>query len=163
MKPEMKPFHRVAYMAAALTCGIALVNAPARANLDTVIAPKVTVTTGTMDDCSARAKSALTTVMNSAFEAGAGSGQWIGVVRVGGAASAAAVVECHPLDAGYTASFTCSVQVPPNPETADALCTKVTAAFTAAGPAPAPAAPAAAPAASPSPAPDTTSPAGGAR
>ncbi len=125
----MKYRFRVACAAAALACGLALTNAPARANLDTVIAQRVVVPTGTPAECSARAKDALTTVMNSAFEAGKGSGQWIGVTRVGGSASAAAVLECHPLDSGYVASFTCSVQVPPNPDTASTLCGKLTAAF----------------------------------
>ncbi|MDE2481820.1 MAG: hypothetical protein KGN02_06485 [bacterium] len=128
----MKYRYRAACAAAALACGLALTNAPARANLDTVIGTRTVVPDKPMSDCSARAKSALTTVMNSAFEAGQGSGQWIGVVRVGGSASAAAVIECHPLDAGYTASFTCSVQVPPNPDTASGLCTKLSTAFNAA-------------------------------
>ena len=128
----MKTRYRLAFSAAALACGLALTNAPARANLDTVIGARAVVPNKPISDCSARAKSALTSVMNSAFEAGDGSGQWIGVTRIGGSASASAVIECHTLDTGYVASFTCSVQIPPNPDTASGLCTKLSTAFNAA-------------------------------
>jgi len=120
---------RIACFAAAFALGAIFVTAPAGATLDTVIGQRSVVPGKPFSDCSARAKSALTAVMQNVVEAGPGSGNWVGSSSIDSAISAAAVVECHQLDDGYAVSFTCSVQVPPNPDSASALCNKLIAAF----------------------------------
>ena len=120
---------RGALVIGAFALNIALASSPATAALDMVIAPQSTVQNKPFSDCSSRAKSALTSVMQNATEAGTGSGEWVGVTRMDGSVSATAVIECHPVDNGYRAGFTCAVQVPPNPDVANALCTKLTTAF----------------------------------
>jgi hypothetical protein len=116
----------------AFAFNIALAPLPASAALDMVIGQPAVVTGKTLDDCTTRAKNALTSVMQSAVEAGTGSGDWVGVTRLEGSVSATGVIECHPNDTGYIAGFTCAVQVPPNPDSASALCGKLSAAFNAA-------------------------------
>lgn len=124
--------YRGALVLGAFALNIALASSPASAALDMVIGPQASVTAKPFTDCSARAKNALTAVMQSATEAGSGSGHWVGVQRLDGSVAATGVIECHPVDAGYRASFTCAVQVPPNPDTASALCAKLSSAFNAA-------------------------------
>jgi hypothetical protein len=120
---------RVTCIAAAFLLCALLVSAPARATLDTAVGQRSVVPDKPLSDCSTKANHALTTVMQSATEAGQGSGHWFGFDNVGGAPSEIAIVECHPQGTGYAVSFTCSVQVPPSTDTAAALCTKLIAAF----------------------------------
>ena len=121
---------RGALVISAFALNIGLAASPASAALDMVIAPSVTATKP-LSDCTTRAESALKSAMQTVTEAGTGSGHWVGVTRMDGSVSATAVVECHPVDAGYRASFTCAVQVPPNADTASALCSKIATAFNA--------------------------------
>jgi hypothetical protein len=123
---------RGALVIGAFAANLALASAPASAALDVVVAPQASVQNKPFSDCTTRAKNALTSVMQNAVEAGTGSGHWVGVQKIDGSIAASAVIECHPVDTGYHASFTCAVQVPPNPDTANALCTKLTTAFNAA-------------------------------
>jgi hypothetical protein len=123
---------RVARFAAALTLCLVLAGAAADATLDTVIAQRITVPGKPTTDCVARARAALTSVLQDANETDPGSGEWVGVARSSGAIEASVVIECHDVDAGgYTASFTCSVETPTYTDTASALCGKITAAFNA--------------------------------
>ncbi len=121
--------YRIACSAVTFALSALLVSAPAGATLDTVIGQRSVVPGKPFSECSARAKSALTAVMQNATEAGDGSGHWFGSSSIGSSIAAVAVVECHQLDNGYAVSFTCSTQVPPNPDSASALCGKLTAAF----------------------------------
>ncbi|HET9030266.1 MAG TPA: hypothetical protein VFN49_08815 [Candidatus Aquilonibacter sp.] len=123
--------YRGALVLGAFALNIALASSPAKAALDMVIAPQSVVAGKSFTDCSARAKNALTAVMQSATEAGTGSGNWVGVQRIDGSVAATGIIECHPDAGGYRAGFTCATQVPPG-EAADALCGKLTAAFNAA-------------------------------
>jgi hypothetical protein len=124
--------YRIACLTAALTlCSVVFSSSVAQAGLLTVIGPRTIVPNKPLSDCSARAKSALDTVLQNSFEAGAGSGEWIGAERLTPSSdpSASAVIECHPVDTGYAASFTCAAEVPPSPVTASDLCNKLIAAF----------------------------------
>jgi hypothetical protein len=121
--------HRIACFAVSFALSVLFVSTPAGATLQTVIAQRSVVPDKPFSDCSARAKNALTSVMQDATEAGDGSGHWFGSTSVDASISAIAIVECHQLDSGYAVSFTCSAQVPPNADTAAALCTKLVAAF----------------------------------
>lgn len=124
--------YRVARFAAALTLCVVLAGTAADATLDTVIAQRIAVPDKPTTDCVARARAALTSVLQDANETDPGSGQWVGVARASGAIAALAVIECHSVDAGgYTASFTCSVETPTYTDTASGLCGKLTAAFNA--------------------------------
>jgi hypothetical protein len=124
--------YRVARFAAALALCVAFAGAAADATLDTVIAQRIVVPDKSTTDCVARARAALTAVLQDANETDPGSGQWVGVSRSSGAIAALAVIECHSVDAGgYTASFTCSVETPTYADTASGLCGKLTEAFNA--------------------------------
>jgi len=122
---------QAAGFAVALAVNVILTSASAPAAIDVAVATRITVTNQPMGDCSMRAKNALTTVMQNATEAGAGSGHWFGVGRINSQTpvSASAVVECHADAGGYSASITCAAEVPPNPDTAATLCQKLTTAF----------------------------------
>lgn len=122
---------RAVLFSVALTVNVALVGAIAPAAVDMTAGTRAVVPNKPVSDCSARAKSALNSVLQSAGEAGAGTGQWLayGPADSSGQASAAAAIHCFPLDKGYVATFTCAVEVPPNSDTASALCSKLTAAF----------------------------------
>jgi hypothetical protein len=124
--------YRAALFGLALTLGFAFSGAKAPAALEMVLGDRQVVPNAPVSDCSTKAKAALNSVLVNAFEAGDGTGQWLayGPLDSSGHASATAAIHCYPLaPSGYVATFTCSVQVPPNPDTATALCTKLVAAF----------------------------------
>jgi hypothetical protein len=127
----MTPVYRLALCALACAFSVAAATLPARAALDTAIGPRITVASAPMSDCNTRAQGALQSVLQSAFEAGAGSGEWVAAERITPTsdASGSAIIECHAVGSGYAASFTCAAQVPPNPYTADELCSKLSTAF----------------------------------
>ena len=122
---------RFATAVSALVASTALLAGPARAEILIVIGDSMTVTSAPIADCNAKAKTALNSVLQSAGDNG--SGVWLayGPADSSGHASASAAIHCFPLDNGYNVSFTCAVEVPPNPDTADALCKKLIAAFPA--------------------------------
>ncbi len=124
--------YRGALLIGAFALNVGFASLPASAALDLVVAQQSVVPNKPFADCSSRAKNALNSVMQNATEAGTGSGHWVGVQNIEGSISASAVIECHPDAGGYHAGFTCAVQVPPNSESASALCTKLTTAFNAA-------------------------------
>jgi hypothetical protein len=117
--------------AAAVALNMVATSMPARAALEVVVGARSVVQNKPMSDCNDRAKSALDAVLRNSFEAGTGSGQWIGAERLSASSepSAEAVIECHALGDGYAASFTCAAEVPPSPNTATTLCDKLTSAF----------------------------------
>lgn len=79
---------------------------------------------GTIDECSAKAKDALSAYLQAVTESTESNGDWIGTAQnpLAGGASAAATVRCYALSKGYVVTFTCAVQLPENPFGADALC-----------------------------------------
>lgn len=79
---------------------------------------------GTLQDCSAKAKAALEAYLPGARESSPGSGEWVALaqnIRTG-AASSGAAVRCYGLPKGYVVTFTCSVLAPANPYGAGPLC-----------------------------------------
>ncbi len=124
--------YRGALIIGAFALNVGLASLPASAALDLVVAPQASVTNKPFSDCETRAKNALTSVMQDANETASGSGEWVGVQKLEGSIAATAVIECHPDAGGYHTGFTCAVQVPPNADSANALCTKITTAFNAA-------------------------------
>jgi hypothetical protein len=82
---------------------------------------------GSLDECGAKAKTALNAFLPGANEASPGSGEWLALGQNGlaRAPTSAATVRCYPLPKGYVVTFTCAVQLPENPYGADALCLDV--------------------------------------
>ncbi|MEO9169673.1 MAG: hypothetical protein ABI282_11710 [Candidatus Baltobacteraceae bacterium] len=123
--------YRIASFAVALTLNIFLTSAAAPAEVDMAVGARIVVQNAPVSDCSAKAKTALNASLQNAFEAGDGTGQWMayGQPDSSNHSSAAAAIHCFPVDKGYVATFTCAVEVPPNPEMAPSLCSKLTTAF----------------------------------
>lgn len=123
--------YRFAICAAALASSIALTCASASADLTMVVGAHSVVANKPLTDCTTSAKSALNSVLQNAFEAGDGSGQWLGYGKPdsSGKSTAAAAIHCFKVDTGYSVTITCAAEVPPNPDTANSLCDKLAAAF----------------------------------
>ncbi|MGC1381878.1 MAG: hypothetical protein WA814_12750 [Candidatus Baltobacteraceae bacterium] len=88
---------------------------------------------GSASDCSAKATSALKAFLQDAAESSPGSGEWVAFGPAGatvGVHASAATVRCYPLSKGYVVTFTCAVQVPGSPYSADDLCLAVERHFT---------------------------------
>jgi hypothetical protein len=83
--------------------------------------------TGSLEDCSAKARAALNAFLPNPTESSPGSGEWFAAAQnpMAGAATSAATVRCYSLGKGYVVTFTCAVQLPENPYGADALCLNV--------------------------------------
>ena len=120
-----------AAFAAAIIIDLSLVTTTAFAAVDLSIGNRAVVQNAPLSQCSMKAKNALNSVLQNAVEAGANTGQWLayGVPDSNGLSTTAAAIHCFPVDKGYVATFTCSVELPTNPEPASALCTKLTTAF----------------------------------
>jgi hypothetical protein len=107
--------------------------APAPAALDMFVGARNVVKNEPVSSCNAKAKDALNAVLTNAAEIGTGdTGEWkaVGTPDASGNSFAAAAIHCYPLDGvGYFVTFTCAAQTPPNPDTASAICEKLTAAF----------------------------------
>ena len=134
---------RPTLLIAAFAFALGSSSAPAPAALDMYIGARTVVPNEPIDDCNTKAKSALNAVLQNAFEAGEGTDQWLayGPPDYAGHPNASAAIHCFPVDTGYVVTFTCAVDVPPNPDSASALCAKLTAAFGAKSAALVPAAP----------------------
>ncbi len=88
---------------------------------------------GSAGDCSAKAKAALNAFLEGATESTPGNGEWVATGPPGaaiGAHSSAATVRCFGLSKGYVVTFTCAVQIPGSPYSADALCLDIEHHFT---------------------------------
>jgi hypothetical protein len=117
-----------------LALGIGVTAAPVPAALDMVVGARNVVKNEPVSSCNAKAKAALTAVLQSALEVGTGdTGEWkgIGPADSSGNSFAAAAIHCYPLDevSGYLVTITCAAQTPPNPDTASAICDKLSAAL----------------------------------
>lgn len=112
----------VALFAGLMWCGS---NAPAA--VDFSVGIRHISDTGSLADCSAKAKESLEAFLQDATEATPGSGDWIAHSQngVNGTPTATAVVRCYALSSGYVVTFTCAVELPDNPYTANALCLDV--------------------------------------
>jgi len=118
--------------AAGLALGLTLSTAAAPAALDVNVGAQKVVNGVPVAKCNASAKSALTSVLGNALEIGTGdTGEWKGTASPdsSGNSFGAGAIHCYPLDDGYVVTFTCAAQVPPNADTASAICDKLTAAF----------------------------------
>ena len=98
--------------------------APAAVDLSTGI--RYTIDSGTIDECGTKAQAALNKYLQNTVEAAAGTHEYIATGPIGAtsaqATTANGTIHCYPLGAGYQVTFTCVVETPNNPYTADALC-----------------------------------------
>jgi hypothetical protein len=115
------------------TLAVALTAAAAPAALDMSVGAQRVVKGAAVSDCNAKAKQALSAVLQDPAEIGSGdTGEWkaTGAPDSSGNSFAAAAIHCYPLENNsYLVTFTCAAQTPPNADTASALCDKVTSAF----------------------------------
>jgi len=99
---------RTRLFALALALATASLAASARGAIDMSAGVRYLVTSGSLADCSAKAKSSLNTFLENATETTAGSGSWMATGPTGGGSTAAAVVRCVAVDKGYVVTFTCA-------------------------------------------------------
>jgi hypothetical protein len=118
---------RAAIVSAALLAGLAWHAPTARAAVDFSVGIRRLSDTGSLSDCSAKAKESLEAFLTDATESSPGSGDWSAhsTNGVAGTPTAVAVVRCYGLAKGYVVTFTCAVQLPDNPYSANALCLDV--------------------------------------
>jgi hypothetical protein len=123
----MKRVRRGILAAAAFCAGLLASSAAAPAAVDMSVGIRYRADTGTLQDCSAKARSSLDAFLQNATESPAGSGEWLAYSANGpeGTPTGAATVRCYALTQGYVATFTCAVQAPLSPYSADALCRDV--------------------------------------
>lgn len=111
----------IALLALAVATAACYAPAPAAVQMSTGI--RYVMPSGTADDCSTKAKTALSAYLENPSESPPGSGDWIAIGPVGAMSiTASGVVRCYPLPKGYVVTFTCIVQMPENPFSADDLC-----------------------------------------
>jgi hypothetical protein len=127
----IRTFHRFALLAVACSLGFSFSVAPANAALAMSTGLRILVETAPPDECSTKAKAALQAQLANTFEAGANTGQWLGYgpPDAAGHATAAAAIHRYPVEKGYVVTFTCAVELPPNPYGADDLCNRLGAMF----------------------------------
>lgn len=111
-------------LALALLVLLCSASAPAAVTMSTGI--RYVNPTGSVQECSTKAKTALDAFLQGASEQPAGSGDWLAFGPIGGHGppSAAAAVRCSAADKGYVVTFTCAVDIG-NPYNADDLCTDI--------------------------------------
>jgi hypothetical protein len=122
---------RLAVCAVALILALGYSAAAASAALEMSTGLRHIEQTGAIEDCGAKAKTALNTNLQNAFETAPGSGMWLAysTADANGHASAAAAIHCFPVGKGYVVTFTCSVELPPSLYSASDLCLRVNATF----------------------------------
>jgi hypothetical protein len=118
---------RAAIVSAALLTGLIWSTSQAPAAVDFSVGIRRVSDTGSLSDCSAKAKEALDAFLQNTTESSPGSGDWSAQSANGmaGTPTATAVVRCYGLPKGYVVTFTCAAQLPDNPYTANALCLDV--------------------------------------
>jgi hypothetical protein len=118
---------RAAIVGGVLLIGFIWCTPPTPAAVDFSVGIRRVSDTGSLSDCSAKAKTSLEAFLQDVTESSPGSGDWIGHSSNGmaGTPTASAVVRCFGLSKGYVVTFTCAAQLPDNPYTANALCLDV--------------------------------------
>jgi hypothetical protein len=85
---------------------------------------RLVIPNGAVETCSSKAKAALTAELATIGETSPGTAIWFGYgpTDSGGHATSAAAIHCFPVDKGYEVTFTCTVEQPGSPFSADDLC-----------------------------------------
>ncbi len=119
---------RIAVFAVALALAMGSSAFAATGALDVSAGLRHLEPSGSIDDCNAKAKTALNANLENAASGG-GASLAYGPRDSSGRASAGAVINCYPVGNGYVANFSCSVVVPPSLFSADDLCKRIYATF----------------------------------
>jgi len=107
--------------AAAFFGALLMTSAIAPASVDLATGIRHVVTTGTLDDCNAKARTALGTYLQNVVSPT--PNEWIAMGPIGANdTTSSGTIHCYAHEGGYVVSFTCSVEAPNNPYTATALC-----------------------------------------
>jgi hypothetical protein len=108
----------------AFAVGVTGCIAIANAGVDMSVGIRYVINSGTVDQCGAKAKTALNAYLQNATEKSPGSGEWqaYGPPNKSGQTTASAIVRCDTVGQGYVVTFTCAVEMPGNPFGADDLC-----------------------------------------
>jgi hypothetical protein len=116
--------HRGLALAVAFAIAVFGNGAVANAGVDMSVGIRYVIDSGTLDQCSAKAKTALDAYLQNATEKTPGSGEWqaYGPPNKSGQTTAAAIVRCNTVGRGYVVTFTCAVESPGNSFGADDLC-----------------------------------------
>lgn len=110
----------------ALLGALAVTATMAAAKLELTSGIRYVVADQPVSQCNTKAQTALNAYLSNVTETPEGSGNWTGSGPKGTTQNTArAVVRCYPVDKGYVATFTCAIQTPPNPYTAEILCLDV--------------------------------------
>jgi hypothetical protein len=118
-----QPTIRRTAAAAALVAAVLACSLVARAGVQMSTGIRYVIPNASPAECGTKAQAALAPYLENAAESPAGSGDWIASGPTGSVhTTASATVNCSPVGKGYVVTFTCAVQVPENPYTADALC-----------------------------------------
>lgn len=117
-----------AILFAALAVAIAV---PARAGVDLNTGIRYVYEGMTLDQCGAKAKTALEAYLGSATEKSPGSGEWQAYAKPNGSGqnTAGAMVICTVAGKSVVATFTCAVQSPGNAFDAGSLCINIAHSF----------------------------------
>lgn len=115
---------RTRLFALALAGAMASLVASAYGAVDMTTGIRYVVPSGTLADCSAKAKASLDAFLDDATESTTGSGSWTATGPAGGGSTAAATVHCIALEKGYVVTFTCAAGSG-NPYGVVDLCTDV--------------------------------------
>ena len=110
-------------LGAGLAIGVLGSAAIANAGVDMSVGIRY-VASGTLDQCSAKAKAALNAYLQNATEKTPGSGAWQAYAppNKSGQTTAGAIVRCSTVGQTYVVTFTCAVESPGNAFGADDLC-----------------------------------------
>lgn len=113
--------------AAALAIAILFTSALAPAAVDLSTGLRYVIPTGTLDECNAKAKTALDAYLQNATQTS--PNDWVATGPLGQVGqpdtTASATVHCYAYQNGYVVTFSCFVETPNNPYDASALCTDV--------------------------------------
>jgi hypothetical protein len=118
---------RAALFATAFLAGVVICRTGAPAAVDLSVGIRYVSDTGSLSDCSSKARTSLDAFLQGATESTPGNGDWIAHSQNGpaGTPTSIATVRCYALAKGYVVTFTCAVELPDNPYTADTLCKDV--------------------------------------
>lgn len=126
----MSPFQLGRFSAALVTAAV-LCTSVAFAAVQMSNGLRYVVATGSVSDCSAKAKTALNTYLQSATESADGTGEWVAMGPLGasGPTTSGAAVHCSAVGNGYVVTFTCVAEIPGNPYPPDVLCSDIADTF----------------------------------
>jgi hypothetical protein len=113
--------------AAMLVTAMVVTGALAPAAIDLSTGLRYAIPTGTLDECNAKAKTALDTYLQNASQTSPNDWVATGPLNQVGQpdTTASATVHCYANGNGYVVTFSCFVETPNNPYDASSLCTDV--------------------------------------